>query len=203
MVTLLSILNLDLNLLLLNILFVSYKITNNYYFINIFFLTLTISFILYYLDNFSLSDIKVIKYIQIFSFVGMPLFIISYVLFMYDNIIFTSIICNVGDVNNNVGTHINTNVNVNVNDEKSGNSMAVSVATGLTALGIGKAVAKMPMTPLQKVGAVVGASLAVGAGQATINYFSGGVTNTSNVTSDSNISKFIGNSQLSSLQGVF
>jgi len=75
---------LDLNLLFSNILLFSYNIINNYYFFNILYLVVTISFILYYLDDFNLSKNLLIRFIQVFSFIAI-LIVLS--LFAYNSIV--------------------------------------------------------------------------------------------------------------------
>lgn len=192
----------------LNLLF-SYNIVDNYYFFNILSSVAIISFILYYLDNFNLSDVKIIRYIQILSFISIILFILLICFLSYENMTSSNVILSVGDMNNEIGTKINNNVNlqghVHVNDKEAGKSIATQVGiTGAMvggALGVGKAIAKSPMPPLQKAGLIVGASVAAGAGQALISGLSGniGASSTSN-TSDGNISKFLADSQNSVLQ---
>jgi len=204
-VILLSILTLNLSLVLSNILLFSYTVITNYYFINILYFIATISFILYYLDNFNLSKYLLIKSIQTFSFVAV---VIVFSLFVYDNMIYQNVICCIGDMNNNIGTHVNINGQVNVSEEKAGNSIAITGAMVGVAGVVGKAIAKAPMPPLQKAGAIVGASVIGGAVQAGINRFSGyfdGSSGTStNIGSNiaSNINKFLSDSELSPLQGV-
>jgi hypothetical protein len=136
---------------------------------------------------------------------------------MYNSITPSDIIYNVGDMNNEIGTKINNNVNlqghVHVNDKEAGKTLATQVGiTGAMvggALGVGKAIAKSPMPPLQKATAVVVGSVVTGVGQAFISGVNKSVTSTgasgiSTVTNTSDsINKFIGDSQLSPLQTLF
>jgi hypothetical protein len=124
-----------------------------------------------------------------------------YFLFVCDNITPQNIILSVGDVNNNIGTHVNTNVNLNVNDERSGSSIAVTGAMVGVGAAVGKAIAKSPMPPLQKAGAIVGASVLGGVGQALIAGLSGniGVGGASSNTNNG-VNKFLGSSHVSILE---
>ncbi len=76
------------------------------YFTIIFSLLFTFSFIIFYLDNFNLSKNFLIKFTQVISFI--ILFVC--VLFIYSNITPSDIICNVSDMNNEIGTKINNNI---------------------------------------------------------------------------------------------
>jgi hypothetical protein len=123
-------------------------------------------------------------------------------------------------MNNEIGTKINNNVNlqghVHVNDKEAGKTIATQVgitgAMASVALGVGKAIAKSPMPPLQKAGVIVGASVLGGVGQAfvsganslfTLSNKSGTTSAASNVASNTNISKLISGSQSSTLQTLF
>jgi hypothetical protein len=135
---------------------------------------------------------------------------------VYENAISTNTILSVGDMNNEIGTKINNNINlqghVHVNDKEAGKTLATQVGiTGAMvggALGVGKAIAKSPMPPLQKASAVVGASVAVGVSQAVISAINTVYTSkpsrtaTSSIVSN-NIDKFINDSQSSPIQDIF
>jgi hypothetical protein len=173
---------------------------------------------LYYLDDERLSKGTALKYIQILSFLGMFLLCIS---FMYDNIISTNIILNVGDVNNEIGTKMSNSVNlqgnVHVNDKEAGKTVAYQVGLAGAMLGLGKAIAKSPMPPLQKAGVMVGTYALGGLFSVGLNKFDNNLSKkihpsgTNNITSitpsnakvNSNISKFVDDSQSDSIQDIF
>jgi hypothetical protein len=67
----------------------------------------------------------VLKYIQILSFSLLPLLCFFLI---YGHIISTNIILSVGDMQNNIGTHVNINGHVNVNDKEAGKAMAATGA---------------------------------------------------------------------------
>jgi hypothetical protein len=162
-----------------------------------------------------------IKFIQIISFISI-LFVC--ILSIYNNITPSDIICNVGDINNEIGTKINNNMNlqghVHVNDKEAGKTIATQVGiTGAMvggALGVGKAIAKSPMPPLQKATAVVVSSVVTGAAQAGISVFNNtlsknvnpsSIVNSKSGTVSTNInditSKFVSDSQSSPLHDIF
>ena len=91
-----------------------YELNLNFAYFSLFSLLFTLSFILFYLDNFNLSDNFLIKFIQVISFISI-LFIC--VLSIYNNITPSDFICNVGDMNNEIGTKIN-NVNLQGHDKE-------------------------------------------------------------------------------------
>jgi len=200
----------------LNLLFSYNIIINNYYFFYIFSLTLTISFVLYYLDGFNLSDIKFIKYIQIFSFISMSLFILlTCFSFTYDNTLNQDIVLSVGDMNNEIGTKINNSVYLqgHVHVKEAGKNIATQVgitgAMAAGALGVSKAIAKSPMPPLQKAGIVVGSAAGTGLLNVGINIFNNALsknistsTTGSNPSINSNVTKFLDGSQSSPLQDI-
>jgi group I intron endonuclease len=201
----------ELDLNFPNILLFFYNIYNNYYLFSIFSLIITISFILCYLDNFNLSDNYLIKIIQIISFI---IILFVCIISLYNNITYSDIICNVGDINNEIGTKINNEigkVNINVNDEKAGRSMATQA--GITGAMVGvsgevaKGIAKSSMPPLQKAGIIVGSAAGAGLLNVGINIFSNSFTKNpskSTITSNlnNNVPKLLDNSQDSPLQDI-
>jgi hypothetical protein len=160
---------------------------------------LQLSLVLLYLIDFksSFSRLVIILLFSIMLFI--------YFLLVCDNTLLYSTILSIDDVNTNIGTNVKLEGHVHMNDEQSGKSLAATGAMlGVGAL-VGKTIAKAPMPPLQKAGAVVigaaiGGGLSVGA-----NYFNAalnGALGISNSPSGSTISKLVGDSQLSPLQGV-
>jgi outer membrane lipoprotein SlyB len=131
-----------------------------------------------------------------------------YFLLIFDNVILSNIICNIGDVNNEIGTKVNVSGHVHVNDGEAGKSLAnhVGIIGGMGIVGglVGKAVAKAPMPPLAKAVIVVGGAAAGGAIEKTIDNWSGngGAYGTSS-TNNGTISKLVGDSQISALQENF
>jgi Cytochrome C and Quinol oxidase polypeptide I len=136
----------------------------------------TFSFVLFYLDDFKLSKNSFIKYIQIISFIGVPLYII-YKLYYVINMI--DIISCVNDKNNNVNPDVDFNATVSI-----GKDAAVELSKGMQTIGsqiglgasmvgigaaVGKGVAKSAMPPLQKAGIIVGSSLIAGLGHSIIS----------------------------------
>jgi hypothetical protein len=98
-------------------------VNNNYgyYILTIVLFLLQVSLVLLYLIDFKLSFVNYVKSIFIFFSIGVFIYILFiYFLFLYDNIALPNIICSVGDINNNIGTHVNTNVNIN--DKEAGQS---------------------------------------------------------------------------------
>lgn len=218
LMVLLNILNIDLY-----ILSICFKIIKNYYVKYTFYLVFIFNFILCYLNDWKLSKNIVFKYIQVFSFFTITLLCVSLI---YDNIISTNIIFNVGDMNNEIGTKINNEVNlqghIDVNDKEAGKAIATQVGISSAmvggALGMSKAMAKSPILPLQKAGAIVGVGVALGLAQVGVSTFNNTIaknmdtTPTSTATSaisnaksstSSTISKFIDDSHSSPLQDIF
>jgi hypothetical protein len=95
----------------------------------IFSLVVTFSFALFYLDNLRLSKSTGLKYMQIFSFIGI---LLVYCFIIYDSILSSSTF-NVGDANNKIGTEINNKVvevnnSVNIQDKETGKSWGIAGA---------------------------------------------------------------------------
>ena len=134
-----------------DILFASYSFIGSFLF--------TGSFVLWYLDDFKLSQIKSIKYIQIFSLIIMPILFTYYV--------FTHIHLYI-DITNNVDDkdyHLHGHVSL---DEKGAKAVRDSISTLGSNVGLGasitgvamagsKAIAKSSIPPFQKIGMVAAA----------------------------------------------
>jgi hypothetical protein len=164
----------------------------------------TFSFALYYLDNFNLSKNLLVKQIQILSFI---LSIIVVFGFFHYAFISYDIINYIGDVNNNIGTHVNVTGQLSVNDEKAGSAMATS-AVMVGAMGVvGKTIAKSGLPPMQKAGVILGIGVAAGIAQVGIGGLNGylnGVSGTSNnvISNTPNVNKLVGDLQISPLYNV-
>src|SRR5215475_45407 len=149
----------------------------------------TFSVVLFYLDDLRLSNNKVIKLLQIFSFVGMFLMLIY---LAYYNTILTDIICYAKD-SNDTNSNMHGNITLNKDTGKAIgqglSTMGSQIGMGLTMAGIAtsvqKAVAKSSMPPLQKAGLIIGASVLGGFGNTRIAYIN---KNNSNITIENTIS---------------
>jgi Cytochrome C and Quinol oxidase polypeptide I len=122
----------------------------------------TLSIILLYLDDFKLSSIKYLKYIQIFSIVCIPI----YALYSgYNNIdiIISDIIFKVKDDNLNLHGHISVGKEAGVAIGQGMNTIGSNIGLGASMAGIatavGKTITKSSIPPIQKAGIVVGASM--------------------------------------------
>lgn len=143
------------------LLFIHY--TNYYHIIGIFLFLLQISLILLYLTDFSLFNIRVIKYVQIIFLFTIPLFVLLiYFLFIYDNAMFSNIVYSIDDLNkNNSGVNVNLEANnVTVN----GIEVAVGQIRDSAVYIGGMAVAgKVVRSSSLPIGAKLGAAIGIGA----------------------------------------
>ena len=176
------------------------------------------SLVLFYLDNYKLSDIKLLKYIQILSFISAPFVII---LTAYYNTISMDILSYAEDNDNNINLHGHGHVTV---DKDAGKAIGKGLNTigsqiGLSAtmvgLGgaVGKAVSKSSLPPLQKAGVIIGSGLVAGLSHSMISTLNRSqvlsenidksiASNTTSTDINSNISKLIDDSQSSPLQDL-
>lgn len=124
------------------------------------------SLVLLCLDGFKLSNVKFIKYIQIFSFICIPLYTIYYICnlpytYTSDIILYTK-------DNNDVNLHGHVSLNKEAAKEisKGLNTIGSNLVLGATIAGVaivvGKTIAKSSLPPFQKAGIVSGASLVGG-----------------------------------------
>jgi hypothetical protein len=143
-------------------------------FINIFLLVFFFSFILAYLDNFRLSHISIIRYVQIISFISAPFIIL---LSAYDNIIFIDLINNIKDNDSNtINLHGHGHIIVDKEASKAIgqglNTIGSQIGLGASIVGVGgavgKAIAKSSLPPVQKAGVIVGGALISGFGHSVI-----------------------------------
>lgn len=136
----------------------------------------TFSFVLFYLDDFKLSKNSFLKYVEIISFIGIPLYLI-YSLYHVVSII--DIISYVNDKDNNINPDIDFNATVSVGKDaaaelsKGMQTIGSQIGLGASIVGIGtavgKGVAKSAMPPLQKAGIIVDSSLIAGLGHSVIS----------------------------------
>jgi len=170
----------------------------------------TSSLTLFYLEDFKLSNIRLIKYIQIFSFVCIPFYIIYY-MFNIFNPSLTDLITYMAD-NKDVNLHGHVKV-----DKEAGKAIGQGLQTigsqiglGATIAGVatavGKTIAKSSLPPVQKAGVVVGAGLLGGLFHSSISQYNIRRNYNENITNimdtaiinDSNINKFINDNVSSS-----
>ena len=176
----------------------------------------TFSLVLFYLDDFKLCKKNLIKYIQIISFIGIPLYLIYGLYNIYSMI---EIVNYINDKDNNkINPEIDFNATVSI-----GKDAAVELAKGMQTIGsqiglgasivgvgtaVGKGIAKSAM-PLQKAGIIVGSSLVSGLGHSLIsnanrnkvlqdNISTKGTNTTNSNSTNDLINKFIDNTTPSS-----
>ena len=173
----------------------------SYYTIAIICFVIQLSLILLYLTDWKSSFYRLIL-IWLFLVV---LFI--YFLVIFDGVLLGNIVCNVGDVNNEIGTKVNVSGHVHVNDGEAGKSLTNHVGIvggmGVGVIGVGRAVARAPIPPLAKAGVVLVGAAVGGVVEKIIN--NSGNVGTSSRSSINNgiISKLIDDSQVSVLQENF
>ncbi len=121
----------------------------------------TSSIVLLYLDDFKLSNVKLLKYIQIFSIIFIP----CYVIYCIYDITRTIDIINYVKENDDIDLH--GHVTLDKEAEKyigqGLNTIGSNVGLGATMAGVGtalgKTIAKSAIPPVQKAGIVLGASM--------------------------------------------
>lgn len=157
---------------------------------------LTLSIVLLYLDDWKLSKNKIIRNLQILTFISIPLTIL---ILSYYNVSFLDVIIYIND-NKDINLHGHVTV-----DKEAGkaigqglNTIGSQIGLGATMVGVSaavsKAIAKSGMPPLQKAGLIVGASIIGGIGHSTIsaaNRDSVRMENAASITQNPNISSHI------------
>lgn len=126
----------------------------------------TSSIVLLYLDEFKLSNVKFIKYIQIFSFIVIPLYAL-YQLYNIPHRYILDVIFHVKDNNViNLHGHISLDKQAGKAIGQGMNTIGSNIGLGATKAGVGtavgKTIAKSSMPPVQKAGIVLGASMIAG-----------------------------------------
>lgn len=180
-------------------------------FLSVFLITLSLT--LFYLDEFKLSEVKVIKLLQIISFVFISIFIL-YCIWDVSNMSLFDIISYMADKKDiDLHGHVHGQVSINQEAGKAigqglqtiGSNLGLGGAMAGVAAAVGKTVAKTSLPPIQKAGIVVGSSLLGGLIHSSISQyninknFKGNVgDNTSTILNDSNLNKFINDSVSSS-----
>lgn len=199
-------------MLFLNNLTIFIDIFNFYLiFINSFLFSLSLT--LFYLDGFKFSNIKVLKLIQIISFVYI------FILFLYcmcdiSKISLYDIICNMADNKNDKDINLHGHVSVSTEAAKVLNQGLQTATSNIGLAGtiagvstaVGKAIAKSGIPPLQKAGIIMSTGLLSGIGHSLISNVNKSASNGNNLitssasSSNSQVHNFLNNSNLSPLQ---
>lgn len=124
-------------------------------FVSIFLIILSLT--LFYLDDFKLSDIKVIKLIQIFSFVYISILFL-YCMFNMSNVSLYDIISYMTDNKDNKDINLHGHVSVNTEAAKElskglqtiGSNLGLGATIAGVAAAVSKTLAKAPLPPIQK-----------------------------------------------------
>ncbi len=195
-----------------------YFYNNNFFFIPfIFSFLFTFSLIMFYLDDFKLSRSSLIKYLQIFCFIGILLFplIYYYCIIDYINII------NCLDDNSKDSVNLHGHITIDKDAAKTisqGVNQGIStvgtqIGLGASIVGIGgavsKGIAKSSMPPVQKAAVIVASGIITGLGHSIISNINrkntweasslnidGNTVNNDNI--NSNINRFMDNNMISS-----
>lgn len=156
----------------------------------------TLSFVLLYLDDFKLSNNLLIKYVQIFSFIIIPIYLVYNTYIIYSII---DVVDFVKDNNNNVDYHGHISL-----DKEAGkaigqglNTIGSNVGLGASVAGLGaavaKGIAKGSLPPFQKAGVIIAGGVIGG----IIHTAASAINHNSNIFSDSisssSVSKSINN----------
>jgi len=145
----------------------------------------TLSLVLLYFDDFKLSSNKYLKYLQIFSFICIPLYTIYYLsTFPY----ILNIICSVKDSNDiNLHGHVNMTkeaaTEISMGISKVGSQLGSGASIVGVAGAVGKTIVKSSIPPVQKAAIIVGSGLMGGlihSGVSHINRASALENNTEN-----------------------
>lgn len=184
--------------------------TFNFYliFINSFLFSLSLT--LFYLDDFRLSDMKIIKLIQIFSFVYIPIYFIYNMYNTLNISLYDIILCMADNKDVNLHGHIKVDKEAGKAIGQGLQAIGSQIGLGATIAGVaaavGKTLAKSPLPPVQKAGVVVGSGLLGGLIHSSISQYNisknynENIDNITNavIANDSNINKFINDNVSSS-----
>ncbi len=194
-----------------------FELNLNFYFFvlyNIYIVSLflfTISFVLFYLDDFNFSSIYYIKLLKILSFI---LFLIIFIIINLSYINLTDLICCVNDKDINLHGHVTLDKDAWKAIGQGISTVGSQIGLGATMVGVstavGKVLTKSSMPPLQKAGIIVGASLLAGLGHSKISAINRNSVLEENIKNNndiynntisninSNVNKFISDSNLPS-----
>lgn len=117
----------------------------------------TLSFVLFYLDDFKLSNSNIIKCLQIFSFICIPLYLM-YNIYYIDSVI--NIIDYIKDDNDiNLHGHVSLDKEAGKAIGEGLNTIGSNIGLGATVAGLGgavaKGIAKASLPPMQKAGIII------------------------------------------------
>lgn len=115
----------------------------------------TASLVLFYLDDFRFSKNKIIKCVQIISFIGIPL----YLLYSLYNIPTLNIVSYLDDKDKNLNIDIDLNATVSIGKDAAaelakgmhtvGSQVGLGATIASVATAVAKSIAKSSMPPLQ------------------------------------------------------
>lgn len=131
----------------------------------------TMSLVLFYLDDFKLSKFYILRCIQLFSFICIPLHIFYCTYTLYNMIDVIEYIKNSNDIN--LHGHVVINEGAGKAISQGLNTIGTQIGLGASIVGIGaavaKGIAKSSMPPLQKAGVIVASGLITGFGHSIIS----------------------------------
>ena len=162
----------------------------------------TISFIIFYLDNFKLSNNIFMKLVQIFSFAAMLFLLIVTTCNTYN---LQNIVCFAKYNPIDLHGHINMDKDVGKYIGQGLNNIGSQLGLGASLAGVASAVskgiAKPSIPPLQKAGIIMAGAISGGFAHSIITTVNRkNISNIHNNNIHSNINKFIDDSSSSSLQ---
>jgi Cytochrome b/b6/petB len=177
-------------------------IQNNNYIIIILSFIFTISFIIFYLDNFKLSNNIYMKLVQIFSFAGMLFLLIVTMCNTYN---LQDFVCFVKDNSIDLHGHVSLDKDAGKYVGQGLSTIGSNIGLGASMAGIASAVskgiAKSSMPPLQKAGIIMAGAISGGFAHSIITTVNRkNISNIHDNNIHSNINKFVDNSLSSSLQ---
>jgi hypothetical protein len=175
------------------------------------------SLTLFCLDGFRLSNIRLIKYIQLFTFVFIPLYLLFYIynvfnIFLINKVLFENICCMADNKDINLHGHVSVNAEAGKAIGRGLQTIGTQIGLGATMVGVatavGKAMAKSGMPPLQKAGVIIGSSVLSGLAHSRISIMNRNMINetdlntSTSIDSNFNISKFLSETISSPLQDL-
>ena len=170
----------------------------------------SLSLVLLYFDDFKLSSNKYLKYLQIFSFICIPLYIMYYLsTFPY----IWNIICSVKDSNDiNLHGHVNMTkeaaTEISMGISKVGSQLGSGASIVGMAGAVGKTIAKSSLPPVQKTAIIIGSGLLGGLIHSGVSHINRASTlenmtiNNNNNISDTPINKLVDDTITSPLEGL-
>lgn len=170
----------------------------------------TSSLVIFYLDDYKLSSTNYIKYIQIFSFIIIPLYTI-YCMHNMSFMVMSDVISKVKENDVNLHGHVNLDKDAAKIIGNSVNTLGSNIGLGASVAGIstavGKSIAKSSIPPVQKAAIVAGGGLIGGlihSGVSHINRANAleNIAISSNKSVNDTASKLIDNTFTNPLEGL-